>query len=158
MAVRVWLGSCLRTGMHTTAAIPGGAVSTSARVGSQTILLVEDDDALRQFVARVLRNAGYSVVEAGNGEDALEVPESHGRIDLLITDVVMPKLGGVELARRLCACDPQLRVVYISGYSEATLKKQNALGPEAAWLTKPFTSRELLQEARSGLSGTALSR
>jgi CheY-like chemotaxis protein len=138
--------------MHTIATMPAGAACSSTPVDGETILLVEDDDALRQFVARVLRNAGYYVVEAGNGEDALEAPESHGRIDLLITDVVMPKLGGVELARRLCARDPQLRVVYISGYSEATLKKQNALGPEAAWLTKPFTCSQLLQEARSGLS------
>jgi len=132
--------------------MPAGMAFSSTPVDGETILLVEDDDPLRQFVARVLRNAGYSVVEAGNGEDALDVPERHGRIDLLITDVVMPKLGGVELARRLCARLPQLRVVYISGYSEATLKKQNALGPEAVWLNKPFTSSQLLQEARSGLS------
>jgi CheY-like chemotaxis protein len=143
--------------MDTPATMPAGAASSSTPVDGETILLVEDDDALRQFVARVLRKAGYCVVEAANGEDALECLKNHGRIDLLITDVVMPKLGGVELARRLCVRDPQLRVVYISGYSEATLRKQNALEPEAALLTKPFSSSQLLQETRSGLSGAALS-
>lgn len=119
----------------------------------ETILLVEDDPPLREFLARVLRRAGYCVVEAANGEHALEVSERHGRIDLLITDVVMPKLGGFELARCLCARDPQLPVVYISGYSETALTNQTARGPKAVWLTKPFSSSELLQKTRSGLSG-----
>ncbi|MEO5739165.1 MAG: response regulator [Vicinamibacterales bacterium] len=118
----------------------------------ETILLVEDDDALRQLAMRVLRNAGYRVVEAANGEDALNDVECHGHIDLLVTDIVMPKLGGVELAQRLCARDPNLRVVYMSGYSDAVLRKQGALRPGDAWITKPFSPFDLVREARNALN------
>jgi two-component system cell cycle sensor histidine kinase/response regulator CckA len=123
----------------------------SHRADGETILLAEDDESLRRLAARVLRNAGYRVLEATNGEDALNGSGDHGQIDLLITDVEMPKMGGGELARRLCARDPDLRVVYMSGYSEAALKKHVSLTPEAAWLTKPFSPSDLLREARSQL-------
>jgi len=120
-------------------------------MAGETILLVEDDESLRQLAARVLRNGGYRVLEAANGEDAMNGAGDHGQVNLLITDVEMPKMGGGELARRLCARDPGLRVVYMSGYSEAALKKHVALTPGAAWLTKPFSPSELLREARSQL-------
>ena len=116
-----------------------------------TILLVEDDDALRELSARVLRNAGYRVCEAVNGEDALSDSERHGHIALLLTDVVMPKIGGVELAERLCSRDPALRVIYMSGYSEAVLRSQGVLRPNAPWLTKPFSPSQLLHQVRTTL-------
>jgi two-component system cell cycle sensor histidine kinase/response regulator CckA len=124
-------------------------------IAGETILLVEDDDALRQMAARVLRSADYHVVEAVNGEDALSVAKAHGPIDLLITDVVMPKIGGIELALMLRARDSELRVVYMSGYSEPNLKTQAVIGADAPWLMKPFSSSELLREARSLLNGRA---
>jgi two-component system cell cycle sensor histidine kinase/response regulator CckA len=127
-------------------------------VDDKTILVVEDDDTLRQMAARALRNAGYCVVEAGNGQDALNAAEALGRFDLLITDVVMPKIGGLELARLLRARDPELRVVYMSGYSEDLLRKQETLESDASWIAKPFSLRELLHEARSGMAGRHLRR
>ena len=118
----------------------------------ETILLVEDDEPLRQLVARVLRNAGYSVLEAADGEDALHCSASHDRIDLLVTDVVMPRLGGVELARRLCALDADMRVMYMSGYSEGVVEKRGALQTDAPWITKPFAPTQLLHEVRNLLN------
>jgi two-component system, cell cycle sensor histidine kinase and response regulator CckA len=120
---------------------------------SASILLVEDDDPLRRLIARVLSNAGYDVIEAVNGEDALNRYAAHAHIDLLITDVVMPKIGGLELADLLCARDPGLRIVYMSGYSETLLPQNAALRRDAAWMTKPFSPSELLRETRNGLDG-----
>jgi CheY-like chemotaxis protein len=127
------------------------ARTASEHVDAASILLVEDDDPLRQVIARVLRNAGYEVIEAANGEDALDRYAAHAHIDLLITDVVMPKIGGLELAGLLCARDPRLRIVYMSGYSEALLTHNAARRCDAAWMTKPFSPSELLREARNGL-------
>lgn len=106
----------------------------------------------------MLRNAGYEVIEAVNGEDALDRYAAHAHIDLLITDVVMPKIGGVELAGLLCARDAGLRIVYMSGYSETLVTQKAGFRCGAAWMTKPFSPSQLLQETRNGLSGTALSR
>ncbi len=114
------------------------------------ILLVEDDDSVRQLAGRVIRKAGYRVLEAANGEDALNRSEGHGGIGLLVTDVVMPQLGGIELARRLCARDPLLRVVYMSGYPRAAVGEDAAM-PDAAWITKPFSLPELLLAVRNAL-------
>jgi two-component system, cell cycle sensor histidine kinase and response regulator CckA len=117
----------------------------------ETILLAEDDKALRFLVARILRGAGYSVIEAVDGEDALARSASHGRIDLLVTDMVMPKLGGVELARRLNVSNPDLRIMYMSGYPDAGLGKRGEVEPDTCWIAKPFAARDLLQEVRNRL-------
>jgi DNA-binding response OmpR family regulator len=121
----------------------------------ETILLAEDDDALRELVARILRKAGYNVLEASDGEDALTCSAGHPHIDLLVTDMVMPKLGGVELARLLCARDAQMRVLYMSGYPDVIVKKRSELGPAASWILKPFAARELLAEVRLRLGKSA---
>ena len=134
-----------------------GLASPSPFAASETILVVEDDDSLRQLAARVLRKAGYRVLEAVNGEDALNLVDACGQIDLLITDVVMPKIGGLELARRLCGRDPDLRVVYMSGYSDAAFRNQDALAPDAVWLTKPFSPTRLVHEVRIGLNARRFS-
>jgi DNA-binding response OmpR family regulator len=123
---------------------------THARDG-ETILVAEDDDALRQLVARILRKAGYNVLEASDGEAALACTPSHGRIDLLVTDMVMPKLGGVELARLLCARDADMRVLYMSGYPDVVVRQRSELGPAASWIVKPFAASDLLAEVRSRL-------
>ena len=117
----------------------------------ETILVAEDDKALRFLVARILRGAGYSVIEAVDGEDALARSASHGRIDLLVTDMVMPKLGGVELARRLNVSNPDLRIMYMSGYPDAGLGKRGEVEPDTCWMAKPFAARDLLQEVRNRL-------
>lgn len=116
-----------------------------------TILLVEDAAPLRQLAARVLRKAGYDVLEASNGEDALDCAAEHPCVDLLITDVMMPKLGGIELARRLCASNPNLRVVYMSGYPPSSSAGQGPIASDAAWIDKPFSLNQLLIEVRQRL-------
>jgi two-component system, cell cycle sensor histidine kinase and response regulator CckA len=121
----------------------------------ETILLAEDDDALRQLVARILRKAGYNVLEASDGEAALTCSASHGRIDLLVTDMVMPKLDGVELARLLCARDAHMPVLYMSGYPDVILRQRGELGPAASWIVKPFAASELLAEVRLRLGKSA---
>jgi two-component system, cell cycle sensor histidine kinase and response regulator CckA len=113
----------------------------------ETILLVEDDGPLRMLAGRILRTAGYHVVEAADGEEALEQSRDHfGPIDLLVTDVIMPKLGGVELAARLNLSHPDMRVIYMSGYSEATMKRRTAMARDACWIGKPFSPHEFLSE------------
>ncbi len=115
----------------------------------ETILLAEDDKALRYLVARILRGAGYTVLEAVDGEDALACSARHGRIDLLVTDMVMPKLGGVELARRLCEHDGDMRVMYMSGYPDAGLGKRGEHQLDASWVAKPFAASDLLHQVRN---------
>ena len=124
---------------------------TSGSGGRETILLAEDDKALRFLVARILRSAGYTVIEAVDGEDALACSARHGHIDLLVTDMVMPKLGGVELARRLCASDAGMRVMYMSGYPDAGLGKRSEFESDASWVAKPFAASDLLKEVRNRL-------
>jgi len=124
---------------------------TSGSRDRETILLAEDDKALRYLVARILRGGGYTVIEAVDGEDALECSARHGHIDLLVTDMVMPKLGGVELARRLCERDGDMRVMYMSGYPDAGLGKQSEFEPDASWVAKPFAASDLLREVRNRL-------
>jgi CheY-like chemotaxis protein len=116
----------------------------------ERILLVEDDDALRRMVARVLRFNGYHVVEAANGEDALASWDRHAdRFDMIVTDVVMPGVGGIEVARSLRERHPGLRVIYMSGYSQEAIGRQGTLQPDATWLSKPFSSRAFLVEVRN---------
>ena len=113
----------------------------------ETILLVEDEPAVRGLFAQALRMAGYTVFEARNGAEALEVfSRIHGRIDLLLTDVRMPFLGGSELAAKLVAERPDLRLLYISGYAAKV-----ELGPNAALLQKPFVRADLLRAVRNVL-------
>ena len=112
--------------------------------GVGTLLLVEDEDAVRAFSARALRNKGYNVLEARSGEAALELlSEQQEPIDLLITDVVMPRLDGPSLVRRVRESRPDMPVIFISGYAEDSFRKR--LGREAGihFLPKPFSLKEL---------------
>ncbi len=116
---------------------------------SETILLVEDEDAVRNLTRRLLENGGYTVLQASDAEAALEVAESHdGRLDMLLTDVVMPGLSGPELARRLLASRPRLRVLYVSGYPDEAMASQGLLEPDASFLQKPFTPETLARRVR----------
>jgi two-component system cell cycle sensor histidine kinase/response regulator CckA len=124
--------------------------------GSETVLLVEDEDSVRELVRETLVTRGYKVLEAENGESGLRIAQAHGaEINILITDVVMPGMGGRELAKRLLKLLPKLGVLYLSGYTEDTILHQGALDPGTAFLQKPFTLQHLARKVREVLLLTA---
>ena len=117
--------------------------------GSETILLVEDDPAIRALVARVLRRCGYTVLEAENGAIAFHIAAEHsGQIHLLLTDVIMPTMGGRELVDRLLPTHPKMKALYISGYSAEEIGNHDVLDPTTPLLQKPFTSVPLARTVR----------
>jgi len=121
-------------------------------VGFETVLIVEDDDSLRKLAQKVLQQHGYRVLAAENGEDALKVSEAHdGSIDLLITDVVMPKMSGKETAERLQPLNPQMKVIYMSGYTDNAIAHHGVLAPGLNFLEKPFTPKGLARKVREVL-------
>jgi two-component system cell cycle sensor histidine kinase/response regulator CckA len=120
--------------------------------GSETILIVEDQTEVRKFAASVLRDCGYAVLEAAGGEDALRLTAARANpVSLLVADVVMPGMSGVELASRLQTEYPELGVIYISGYSESVLTQGGMIGGEVHYLTKPFSSEDLALKVREVL-------
>jgi CheY-like chemotaxis protein len=122
------------------------------RQGSEIILLVEDDDAVRGVVCRILRRSGYTVLEATNGVEALRVcADPAVEIDAIITDMVMPELGGREFACALQEYRPDARLVFMSGYTEDAVTRQSLLEPGAAFIEKPFTPDALTRKLRSVL-------
>ncbi len=123
--------------------------------GSETVLLVEDEPAIRSLLRNVLQSFGYTVLEAADGEAALAVGAEHrGGIDLLLTDVVMPRTSGRQLAEELTAADPRPRVLFMSGYPEEILEHGEALEPGAQFIAKPFTPLELIRKVRAVLDGS----
>jgi PAS domain S-box-containing protein len=131
------------------------AVDTApAQKGSGTILLAEDDEFVRTLTVSVLRGAGYTVFEASSGEEALLVVERHPQpLHLLLTDVVMPGLGGPDLARRAIELRPELRVLYMSGYTGTGVLQEGVIGPDTPFLGKPFSPDQLLARVRAVLAG-----
>jgi len=111
--------------------------------GAGTVMLVEDEDAVRLFSARALRNKGYKVIEAKSGENALELLEKNPGIDVLVTDVVMPQMDGTELIKRVRERIPDMRVICISGYAEETFRKRLDSSQDVHFLPKPFTLEQL---------------
>ena len=110
-----------------------------ALLGTETVLVVEDEDGVRRMVLKILGNLGYTVLEAAGGEQALAVAEGHpGPIHLLFTDVVMPGMGGRDLATRLAASRPEVRVLYMSGYTDDAIAHHGVLDPGVAFIQKPF--------------------
>jgi CheY-like chemotaxis protein len=117
--------------------------------GRETILLAEDEPDVRAVAAEGLRVCGYTVLEAGGAEEAIELCRSHaGRIDLLVTDVVMPGMNGVAVARRVTGERPDARVLYISGYTDLAILRRELLSPGKAFLQKPFTGDALARKVR----------
>ncbi|MBV1860133.1 MAG: response regulator, partial [Nannocystaceae bacterium] len=120
--------------------------------GSERILLVEDERMVRSAVSRILRAQGYAVLEAAHGGEALVLAEENdGQIDLVLTDVIMPELGGRELADRLTERWPGLKVVYMSGYTDDAVVHQGVLDEDVAFVQKPFTPNALLSKVRAAL-------
>jgi two-component system cell cycle sensor histidine kinase/response regulator CckA len=140
-------------------------VAEDAPPGSETLLLVEDEDAVRQSTCEFLALNGYTVLEARNGEEALRVARDFsGVIDLMITDVVMPLMGGAQVAKQLTAERRGIRVLFVSGYAESTVLRQGAIDLVGHFLQKPFTLktlarkiREVLQMQTEALSAAAAS-
>lgn len=116
--------------------------------GSGTILLVEDEDAVRIFSARALRDKGYKVIEASNGEDALEMVNEGAEFDLLVTDVVMPHMDGPSLSKKVREIVPDLRTIFISGYAEDAFRKNLGDDTNIHFLPKPFTLKELAAKVK----------
>ena len=128
--------------------------SDSVSGGSETVLLVEDEESVRQLVRETLEAKGYTVIEAENGEVGLRLAEAHAApIHMVITDVVMPGMGGRELAKRLLESRPQTKVLYLSGYTEDAIVHQGVLETETAFLQKPFTLQTLSRKVREVLRG-----
>ena len=122
--------------------------------GTETILFVEDEESVRELVSEYLKARGYTVLEAGDGVAALELAEQHsGAIQLLITDVVMPKLSGRELATRVAANRENLKVLYISGYTDDSIFRHGVLEGGMAFLQKPFNLKVLAEKVREVLDG-----
>lgn len=127
-------------------------VQPSALTGSETILVAEDEDMLRELAHEFLASAGYMVLEAGNGEQAIEISELHqGPIHLLMTDAVMPRMSGRELAQHMQGQRPGIKVLYVSGYTDDAVFRNGLLEPGTAFLQKPFTRETLLLKLREML-------
>jgi signal transduction histidine kinase len=130
---------------------PAGPGAGAPR-GSETILLVEDAEEVRALARDVLEAHGYAVLEAGHGVEALSVCETHsGPIQLVLTDVVMPEMGGRELAERLAGCRPEAKVLYMSGYTEHAIGRRGPLDARVPFIQKPFTSDVLARKVREVL-------
>jgi CheY-like chemotaxis protein len=131
-------------------------VSTQARSpsvgGSETVLLVEDEEAVRRLARLVLEKMGYRVLEAASAEEAFSVATGHsGGIDLLLTDSVMPGMSGPDLARSLRPRRPEMRVLFMSGYTDDAIVRHGLLEPTEAFLQKPFTPDVLARKVRDVL-------
>jgi CheY-like chemotaxis protein len=120
--------------------------------GRETILLAEDDPTVREFSARVLRDLGYTVLDAGDGKEAILISSKYaGRIHLLVTDVVMPGMSGGDLAGRVVSIRPGTKVLFMSGYTDDTVVRHGVLESEIAFLQKPFAPEALARKVRDVL-------
>ncbi len=129
--------------------------AASSGSGSETVLLVEDEEALRGFVRSTLEKGGYTVIDARDGISALELLSGRDRaFDVLVTDVVMPRMGGHELARRVLQNRPATRVLYMSGYAEEAIMPPSLDGRPVHLIRKPFDGAALLSRLRDVLDRT----
>ena len=123
--------------------------------GSETVLLVEDEEGVRKLVRSILQRNGYRVLEAKDGAEALRIAEQQPAIDLLLTDVVMPHLSGSAMAAQLLASRPGLKLLYMSGYTDNAVALHGVLRSEAAFVQKPITPAALLSKVREVLDSSA---
>jgi two-component system cell cycle sensor histidine kinase/response regulator CckA len=147
-AFRVYFPRMEATEMAAAAAAP----LPRTQVGTQTVLIVDDEEGLRELARRLLERHGYTVLVAANAIEATRLVEAHPSIDVLLTDVVMPGASGPELTRRLIEQRPALRVIYMSGYTEEAIVHHGVVKPGVAFLNKPFTFESLGQAIRDVLA------
>jgi CheY-like chemotaxis protein len=133
-------------------AAPVSCATSTTSTGTETILVVEDDAALRELMHEMLEPAGYRILLAGDGAEALQIAElNEGDIHLLVTDVGMPNMGGTDLADRITANRTDMKVLYVSGHSDRHIAGNGSFNPARAYLQKPFTCDALLQSVREVL-------
>ena len=138
-------------------ALPSEQTKRDVRRGTETVLLVENAEPLRALAKEFLKSSGYAVMEADNGKEALQIAKAFsGPIDLLLTDVIMPGMGGKQLAEQLTGLRPATKVLYMSGYPDDGIVKSGILGSGMAFLEKPFTREILLRKVRQALSEQTL--
>jgi two-component system, cell cycle sensor histidine kinase and response regulator CckA len=126
--------------------------------GCETLLLVEDEASVRQAARQFLTGRGYTVLEATDGEDAIRASrEYRGLIHLLVTDVVMPRMGGPTLAERLTGEHPDMKVLFVSGYAENTVLKHGKIDVATRFLQKPFSLKTLARKGRKVLEANEAS-
>jgi PAS domain S-box-containing protein len=124
--------------------------------GDETVLVVEDEEGVRELLRKILMDHGHTVLEARHGRDALMVAERYeSPIQLLVTDVVMPEMGGAELAQRLLERRPDLKVLYVSGYTNDEVVRRGIRGSGTMFVQKPFTAEDLMQRVRGVLDAPA---
>lgn len=119
-----------------------------------SVLVVDDEELVRKFVDRVLREAGYQTVVASNGPEAIEAASKLASLDVLVTDVMMPQMAGDELARRMRQNQPSLKVLYLTGFANNLFKEKVALWQDEAYLDKPCSIKGLLQAVSLLLFGS----
>ncbi|HZH34453.1 MAG TPA: response regulator [Pyrinomonadaceae bacterium] len=128
---------------------------TGLPTGTERILLVDDEEAVRDSTSEILELCGYQVIQAKNGYEAISVYENEGdNIDLVITDVVMPRMGGESLVNYLSFTHPQKRVLYMSGYTGNIMGNQDVPASSANFIQKPFTLEDLAQKVREVLDSS----
>ena len=135
------------------AAQPGASAPEAAARGSETVLVVEDQDAVRRLISTILEGYGYRVLQVSNGPDAIKLTEQHPEtIHLLLTDVVLPLMNGRVLADQLIAARPGIKVLFMSGYTEETIGHHGVLDSGLTYLQKPFTPEALAAKVREALA------
>ena len=133
-------------------ALGGDTPPERAPRGTETVLVVEDSESLREMIREVLEDQGYNVLQGSQGEEGLALSRAYkGLIHLLLTDLVMPKLGGADLAKRLVSPRPEMRVLYMSGYTDGAISRQGVLQEGSVLLEKPFTTDRLVRSVRQAL-------
>jgi CheY-like chemotaxis protein len=133
------------------ASAPGSAVADAGN-GGETLLVCEDDDMIRDLVVHQLQQAGYSVLSGANGSETVRVASEHaGRIDLFLTDVILPDTNGRRLAREILANRPEMRTLFMTGYAAEVIDQRDVDEDDVAVLSKPFTGRDLLAAVREVL-------
>ena len=122
---------------------------TQDLTGSGTILIVEDEEPVRLFSTQALTNKGYKMLEAVNGEDALKVISDYkGKIDVIISDVIMPGMNGPEMVEKILAQYPDIKIIFISGYTEDALSKDQLDNHQVNFLAKPFSLKQLASKVK----------
>jgi len=137
---REWISYRINSGQHSI------MTAKPSRLPAKRILLAEDDESMRGFLERALTKAGYEVIAFANGKDAHDRLLQEETFSLLLTDIVMPQMDGIELARRAAERDPKLKIMFITGFAAVTLNNSSPAPKDARVLSKPFHLKDLVRE------------